>query len=49
MPILARIQVLWWLEQGWPEIAETELTVVAGVRAPMKMTTSCTGGSTGST
>ena len=49
LPSLARIQRSRWVAVGAPELAGTELAAVAGVRAPMKMTTSCMGGSTGST
>ena len=49
LPSLARIHRSRWVAVGAPELAGTELAAVAGVRAPMKMTTSCMGGSTGST
>ena len=45
----ARIQGNQRKGAGWTEFAGSEVVAAAGVRAPMKTTTPCTGGSTVST
>ena len=45
----ARIQGNQRKGAGWPAFAGSEVVAAAGVRAPMKTTTRCTGGSTVST